>query len=170
VAASSRLRVNLLPCPDLRKERNRPGLSRSPAEVESRLLMAAGVQLPPQIEQKIGHLRQRRLGAMDPGIAGRTERDHQIQPRSSRPAVMDHDRSLVASGGAAAPAGVAVPLQNPFPEAAKVPLILPPKRVAGGTVAIGDDLLPTAPAVKRSLSFLLHSGSLNERLEDWLTV
>ncbi len=57
-AASSRLRVDLLPCPDLRKERYRPSLSRSPAEVESRLLMAAEVQLPPQLEQKIGHLRQ----------------------------------------------------------------------------------------------------------------
>jgi len=165
VAAYSRLRVDLLPCPDLRKERYRPGLSGSPAEVESRLLVAAGVKLPPQLEEKIGHLRQHRLGAMDPGMAGRTERDHQIQPRSSRPAVMNHDRSLVASGGAAAPAGVAVPLQNPFPEAAEVALVLPPQRVAGGAVAIGDDLLPAATAVKRPLSSLLHPGSLNERLE-----
>ncbi len=114
MAAYSRLRVDLLPCPDLRKKRYRPGLSDSPAEVESRLLVAAGVKLPPQLEQKIGHLRQHRLSAM------------------------------------------AVPLQNPFPEAAKVPLILPPQRVAGGTVAIGDDLLPAAPAVKRPLSSLIH--------------
>jgi len=160
VAAYSRLRVDLLPCPDLRKERYRPGLSDSPAEVESRLLVAAGVKLPPQLEQQIGHLRQHRLSAMDPGMAGRTERDHQIQPRSSRPAVMDHDRSLVASGSAAAPAGVAVPLQNPFPEAAEVALVLPPKRIAGGAVAIGQDLLPAATAVQRALYALLHAAIL----------
>ncbi len=118
--------------------------------------MATRVKLTPELPKHGRHLGQHCLSAMDPGMAGRTERDHQIQPRSSRPAVMDHDRPLVASGGAAAPAGVAVPLQNPFPETAEVALVLPPKRVAGGAVAIGDDLLPATPAVKRSLSSLLH--------------
>ncbi len=146
----------LLPCPAVLKKRHRLGLSDSPTEVESGLLMAARVKLPPQLPQEGRHRGEHRPGAMDPGMAARTERDHQIQPRSSRPAMMDHDRSLVPSGGAAAPAGVAIPLQNPFPETAEVALVLPPKRVAGGAVAIGDDLLPAAPAVKRPLSSLLH--------------
>ncbi len=69
---------------------------------------------------------------------------------------MDHDRSLIASGGAAAPAGMTVPLKNPLPEAAEVPLVLPSQRIAGRAMAIGDNLFSPAPAVQRSLSSLLH--------------
>ena len=85
MAASSRLRVDLLPCPDLRKKRYRPGLSDSPAEVESRLLVAAGVKLPPQLEQKIGHLRQHRLNAMNRGMAGRGRPNNAVTRRNLSP-------------------------------------------------------------------------------------
>ncbi len=110
------------------------------------------MKLPPQLKQEIGHLRQDCLGPVDLRIARRTKRNHRVQALSPRPAVMDHDRPLVPPRSSAASADVAVPLQNPLPQATKMTSILPPKRVAGGTKAVGEDLLPLASTPPETLN------------------
>ncbi len=75
---------------------------------------------------------------------------------------MHHDGSFVASRGPATPAAVAIPLEYLLPQPAKVPGILSPERVAGRTVAVRNDLLPAATAVKCSLTSLLHLRRIKE--------
>lgn len=80
--------------------------------------------------------------------------------------MVHRDRSLVTAGGAAAPADVAVPLENPFPQAAEVSRVLPPERVAGRAVAVRHDILAATSAVKRALNALLHDLSLGQPNSD----
>jgi len=47
--------------------------------------VAEGVKLPPQLEQQIGHLRQHRLSAMDPGMAGRGRPNNAVTRRNLSP-------------------------------------------------------------------------------------
>ena len=71
--------------------------------------------------------------------------------------MVHRDRPLVAAGRSAAPAEIAVPLQNALPQAAEMSLVLPAERVAGRAVAVRHDLLAAAAAVQRALNALLHA-------------
>jgi hypothetical protein len=54
----------------------------------------------------------------------RAERDHQVQNGFARDAVMDSDRSLVATGSLADAASVLIPFQNLLSQTSEVFLIL----------------------------------------------
>ena len=118
--------------------------------------MAMWVELSPEGEQQVGHLRKHGFSAVNPSMAGWTQRDHQLKPGPPRPAMVYDDCTLIPARRAAGPATVTVPFENLLPEAAEVLLILPAKRVAGCTVTIGQDLFSTTTAVQRCLSSLLH--------------
>ena len=112
--------------------------------------------LAPQFEQQRRHLRKHRLGLMHLGVASRTKRDHQMQHRSPRLAMVNDDRPLVPTRSPADAAAVAVPLQDDLPQAVEVRLILPAQRVAGSAHAVGEHPLPSAAAVERSLESSFH--------------
>ena len=89
-------------------------------------------------------------------MAPRTERDHQSQDRSARHSVMDCDRALPSSGGAADPAAIAIPLQDRLAQTAKVRLILPPKCVTNRAQTPGQDAGASARTVERALGHFPH--------------
>ena len=86
--------------------------------------MPFGMLLPPQLQQQRRHLRKHGFGSMDLRMTARAERDHQIQYRLARNAVMDSDRPLIATGSLADAASVLIPLQDLLSQTAEVFLIL----------------------------------------------
>jgi hypothetical protein len=80
--------------------------------------------LSPELEQQRRHAGEHGFGAVDLGMAGGTECDHQVQQRPSRRPMMDDDRALIPARGAAAAAAMLVPLEDLLAEAPKVFLIL----------------------------------------------
>ena len=80
--------------------------------------------------------------------------------------MMDRDRLFAPAGRSAHPAAVAVPLQNLFAESAKVHRVMPAKGIAGGTVAVGTDLLSSASAMERALHVSLQENTNFERRGD----
>ena len=112
--------------------------------------------LSPQLQQQRFHLRKHGFCPMDFSVTARAKRDHQVKKGLSRHPMVNDDRSLVSSGSSARAASVPIPFKNPLPKTAEVFLILPFKGVAGRTEAIGEDLLPAAPAIQRPLLALAH--------------
>lgn len=86
--------------------------------------MPFGMLLPPQLEQQRRHLRKNGFGSMDLRMTPRAKRDHQVQNRFARDAVMDSDRPLIATGSLADSASVLIPFQNLLTQTAEVFLIL----------------------------------------------
>jgi hypothetical protein len=80
--------------------------------------------LTPQLQQQRRHLRKHGFGPMDLRMTPRAERDHQVQNGFARDAVMDSDRSLVATGSLADAASVLIPFQNLLSQTSEVFLIL----------------------------------------------
>ncbi len=70
--------------------------------------------------------------------------------------MVNDDGPLVASGGIAHPAAVAVPFQHFLAKPSKVFLILPLERVADSTHPMREDLRLPAPAVHHVLFGLRH--------------
>ena len=68
--------------------------------------------LAPELEQQRRHVGEHGFGAVDLGMAGRTERDHQVQQRLSRSSMMDDDRALIPARGSAGAAAMLVPLED----------------------------------------------------------
>ena len=109
-------------------------------KVQHGLLMSAWVLLAPELEQEQRDLRKHRLRLMHLGVAPRTQRDHQMQHRSPRLAMVDGNGSFVPARSPADAAAAAIPLQDDLSQAAEVRLIPPAQRVAGRAHAIGEDL------------------------------
>jgi len=86
--------------------------------------MPFGMLLPPQLQQQRRHLRKHGFGSMDLRMTARAERDHQVQYRLARNAVMDSDRPLIATGSLTDATSVFIPLQNLLAQTAEVFLIL----------------------------------------------
>jgi hypothetical protein len=86
--------------------------------------MPFGMLLPPQLQQQRRHLRKHGFGPMDLRMTSRAERNHQVQNRLARNAVMNSDRSLDATGSLADAASVLISLQNLLSQTAEVFLIL----------------------------------------------
>jgi hypothetical protein len=61
----------------------------------------------------------------------RAERNHQVQNRLARNAVMNSDRAFITTGSLADAASVLISLQNLLTEPPKVFLILTLERIAG---------------------------------------
>jgi len=86
--------------------------------------MPFGMLFSPQLQQQRRHLRKHSFGSMHLRMTARAERDHQVQYRLARNAVMDSDRPLIATGSLADAASVLIPLQNLLSQTAEVFLIL----------------------------------------------
>ena len=86
--------------------------------------MPFGMLLPPQLQQQRRHLRKHGFGSMDLRMTARTERDHQVQNRLARNAVMNSDRAFVTTGSLADAASILISLQNLLAQTAEVFLIL----------------------------------------------
>ncbi len=112
--------------------------------------------LTPQFQEEWRHGREHGLRAMNPGMAARTERKHQVQDRLARYPVMNNDRAFVSPGGVADPAAIAVTLQNRFTQPPKILLVLSLQRVASRTQSQGQDLCVSAWAVHHPLSETRH--------------
>jgi hypothetical protein len=119
--------------------------------------MPFGMLLPPQLQQQRRHLRKYGFGSMDLRMTARAERDHQIQNRFARDAVMDNDRPLIATGSLTDSASVLIPFQNLLTEAAEVFLILTLERIASWTQSerndTGSPTWTTQAALNRALQF-----------------
>ncbi len=89
----------------------------------------------------------------------RAERDEHFQGRSTRDAMVHDNRALITARGRAYAAATPVSLQGLLAKPAEVAGIVLPEGVAGGTVAVGADLLSAAPAIQRSLQSLSHIPS-----------
>ena len=86
--------------------------------------MPFGMLLPPQLQQQRRHLRKHGSSPMDLRMTSRAERNHQIQNRLARNAVMDSDRPLIATGSLADSASVLIPFQNLLSQTSEILLIL----------------------------------------------
>jgi len=86
--------------------------------------MPFGMLFPPQLQQQRRHLRKHGFGPMDLRMTARTERDHQVQNRLARNAVMNGDGALITTGSLADAASVLIPLQDLLSQTAEVFLIL----------------------------------------------
>ena len=93
--------------------------------------MAFRVLFSPQREKERWHCAQDGFGAMHLGMAAWAQRDHELELRSFRHAVMNDDAALPCSGRVADTAAIAITLQHRFPQTTEVFLILAPERVAG---------------------------------------
>jgi hypothetical protein len=86
--------------------------------------MPFGMLLPPQFQQQRRHLRKHGFGSMDLRMTPRAERNHQVQNRFARDAVMDSDRPLIAPGSLTDSASVLISFQNLLTQTAEILLIL----------------------------------------------
>jgi hypothetical protein len=105
---------------------------------------------------------------MNSSMTGRTESDHQLQDGPSGYAVMHDDRSLGPARGSTDSAAMTVAIQHFFSKTTEMRFILPTKRVAGGTHAVRQNTLASAPAVHGSLTSLLHAFTFGFALPMYL--
>ena len=97
-------------------------------------------------------------------VAAGAERDHRLQERLARDAMMDRNGMLVAARGSTYAAAVTISLQNTLAKASEVAGILLTECVAGRTMTVGADLLSPAPAVERPLCVSLHGSTMQQPL------
>ena len=86
--------------------------------------MPFGVLLPPQLQQQRRHLRKHGFGSMNLRMTARAERDHQVQNRLARNAVMNGDGALITTRSLTDAASVLIPFKNLLSQPAEVFLIL----------------------------------------------
>ena len=99
-----------------------------------------------------------------PRVAAGAERDHRLQERLARDAMMDRNGMLAATGGTAYAAAVVVPFQDTLPQTSEIAGIMLPEGVAGCTMTVGTDLFSPAPAVERPLCVSLHGNTMQQPL------
>jgi hypothetical protein len=128
-------------------------------EVQHDLLLALRMLLSPQFQQQRRHCREHDSRPVNLGVATRAKRNHQVELRNTRHAVMHEDRSLAAAGCSADTAAILVPLQNLFAQAAKVFLVLAFEGVTGRIQPKRMDLRSPTRAAKRPLDCFLHSST-----------
>ena len=104
-------------------------------EVEDGLLMGQRVLLTPQYSKQRGPFTLEILRSCHFGMAGKTQRDHQLGVAIPRLTVVNRNRSLSALEAVAAGnrTPIAITGQHGFPVPPKVFFILPLQRVAGCT-------------------------------------
>lgn len=97
--------------------------------------MSVRMLFAPKLKKHRRHPLPYRKRAMHPGMAARTERDHEPQDGTSRHAMMHGDRALGSSRRVAYAAAVTIALQHRFAQSTEVQLVLTFQRVAGGAQA-----------------------------------
>jgi hypothetical protein len=118
------------------------------------------MELPPEHAQEFRHIAEEDLGALDERMAGWAEGDQEIKRRDAGLTVMDgedgFDRCRLA-----APAGVAVSIENPFAEAGELSLVGSHPAIAALTETASPDRARAAAAEEHPLPGLAYFPALD---------